>query len=349
MAVGLGMWFLGDWALGILGAEPGAREEGVVYIRAAAVGLPLMSLLLVGSASLQGAGDTRTPMAVGVIVNIVNLVVAVLLINGLGPFPRLEVLGSGAGYTSAAIVGSTLVLSVLTFGSPIIRWAPWKALDLNWAESRRILNVGVPGGLEQMQFMLAFLLYTRIIASLGTSALAAHGIMLAVQSFTFHIGFSLGIAASALVGQSLGAGRPDLAERAAHIATRFAVAIMIALAATLMILGGPITGVFVGGPDADEVIDIGRRLFLIFGFAMPAMGVSLTLGGGLRGAGDTRAVLAIMVGTTWGLRLGPAYLLAITAGLGVPGAWAAAVIDINVRALLMWRRFRRGRWKRIRL
>ena len=348
-AVGLGVWFLADWALGLMGAEPGARQEGVVYMRAAAVGLPLTSIMFVGSASLQGAGDTRTPMAIGILANVVNAIVAVLLINGLGPFPRLNVLGSGAGYASAGIVGAAAVLAILTSGTRIIRWAPWNAFKLNWSESKRVLNIGAPAGLEQMQFMLAFLIYTRIVASLGTTALAAHGVILAVQSLTFYVGFALGIAASALVGQSLGAGRPDLAERAAYTAMRFGLAIMVTLGTVLIILGGPITSIFVGGPDADEVIDIGRRLFLIFAFAMPAMGLSLSLGGSLRGAGDTRAVLAIMASTTWVMRLVPAYLLAITFGLGVPGAWAAAVIDINSRALLIWLRFRQGKWKHIKV
>ena len=82
---------------------------------------------------------------------------------------------------------------------------------------------------------------------------------------------------------------------------------------------------------------------------MPGMAISLALGGGLRGAGDTRAVLFIMAGATWVVRLVPAYLLAITFGLGVPGAWIAAVMDISTRAALMAIRFRRGKWKQIKI
>jgi len=96
-------------------------------------------------------------------------------------------------------------------------------------------------------------------------------------------------------------------------------------------------------------VDIGAKLLFIFAFALPAIAISLTLGGALRGAGDTRAVLAIMAGATWIVRLIPAYIFAITLGLGVPGAWLAAVLDINVRAILMYLRFRRGRWKVLRV
>jgi Na+-driven multidrug efflux pump len=200
---------------------------------------------------------------------------------------------------------------------------------------------------EQVQFNIAFMIYTRIIASLGTTALAAHGVTLAIQGLTFNVGFALSIATSALVGQSLGAKRPDLAERSAYLAMRYSLVFMVGTAIVMALLGAQITDIFVGGENADEVIDIGRKLLLIFALAMPGIAVSLTLGGALRGAGDTKAVLFIMAGTTWIVRLVPAYLLAITFGLGVPGAWMAAVLDINSRAALMYLRFRAGRWKNI--
>jgi Na+-driven multidrug efflux pump len=149
------------------------------------------------------------------------------------------------------------------------------------------------------------------------------------------------------VGQSLGAQRPDLAERATWLTTRYSLVFMVSLALVMMVLGEQITDLFVGGENADEVTHIGGQLLFIFALAMPGIAISLTLGGALRGAGDTRAVLLIMAGTTWLVRLVPAYLLAITFGLGVPGAWVAAIMDINVRAVLMFLRFRHGRWKRI--
>src|SRR3972149_5050065 len=124
----------------------------------------------------------------------------------------------------------------------------------------------------------------RYRASLGTGALAAHGVTLAIQSLTFNVGFALSVATTALVGQSLGAGRPDLAERWTHVTMRHSLAF----------------------------------------------------------------VLVMSAGAAWIVRLVPAYLLAITAGLGVPGAWAAAIADINMRALLIFIRFRQGRWKRMR-
>lgn len=347
--IGLGMWFLGSWSLGMMGAEPGAKHEGAVYLEGLAVGMPFWSLMFAGSAALQGAGDTRTPMVVGVIVNVVNAVLAYVMINGIGPSPRMDVLGSGAAFAGAAIIGAFLIITVMSLRPGAIRWSLATALHFDRVEAGRILNVGVPAGVEQGQFMFAFMIYTRIIASLGTTALAAHGVTLAIQSLTFNVGFAISVATSAIVGQSLGAGRPDLAQRSTYLAMWYSMLFMAVLGASLMVFGEGITGLFIAGEDADEVMDIGGQLLFIFAFAMPALGSSLSISGALRGAGDTRSVLLIMAGSTWIIRLVPAYLLAVPLGLGVPGAWMAAILDINTRSLLMFLRFRQGKWKHIKV
>ena len=345
--VGLAMWFLGGWGLGALGAETEAKHEGTTYLRAAAVGMPFWSMVFAGNASQQGAGDTRTPMMTGIVINVANMIIAYTLINGVGPAPKLDVLGSGAGFTGAAIIGCVLVLGILALRREGLRWAPLQLFSLHPADARRVLNVGIPAGVEQAQFNVAFMIYTRIIASLGTTALAAHGVTLAIQSLTFNVGFALSVATSALVGQSLGARKPDVAEKAAWLTTGYSLVFMTAMGILMMLFGRQITDVFVGGEKAEEVVDIGRKLLFIFAFALPGIAVSLCLGGALRGAGDTRIVLFIMMGSTWIVRLVPAYVFAITLGMGVPGAWLAAIMDINFRSLLMFLRFKQGKWKEI--
>jgi putative MATE family efflux protein len=289
-------------------------------------------------------------MLIMLAVNLINGILSWALINGPGPFPEFGVRGAGLGYFGAAIAGALLAAYSVLRRDSAVHLTPSKVTSIDSAETGRILKVGLPTGVEQLQFMASFLLYTRIIATLGTTALAAHQVALRIEGLTFQPGFALGVAATTLVGQGLGAKRPDLAEKAAAAAGRIAFVFMTAVGVTLMIFGAQITGLFIDDVDAarrDEVIDIGRKLLLIFGIALPALSVSLSLGGALRGAGDTRAVLGIMTVGVWGVRLVPAYLLAVVAGLGVPGAWLAAVMDINTRALLMFLRFRQGRWKRI--
>jgi putative MATE family efflux protein len=344
---GLAIWLGSDPFLRLMGAEPEALDPGGIYMRASAYGIPLFSLIYVGNACMQGAGDMRTPMMVILVVNVVNAVVAYVLIYGPGPFPAYGVIGSGLGFTAGAIVGGVLVLAVLWQGRGGIRFAPSRALDVDREETRRITAVGLPAGLEQFQFIAGFLVYTRIISSLGTDSMAAHQVTLRVEGVAFYPGFALGLAAMTTVGQSLGAQRPDLAEKTAAIAARWAVIFMSIMGVILMILGGPITGLF--APGEEEVIDMGRRLLFLFAFALPALALSMSLAGALRGAGDTRAVLAMSAAGLWGVRLVPAYLLAIVLGLGVEGAWLAAIMDINTRGVLMWLRFRQGKWKGIRV
>jgi MATE family multidrug resistance protein len=336
-----------DPLLRVMGAEPAARSEGVTWMRAASIGFPLTAMLYAGGASLTGAGDTRTPMIIMLVVNLVNAVVAYTLINGPGPFPELKVLGSGLGATSAGISGAALVLVALAAGRGGLQLRRVTALRPDADEMKRIMNVGLPAGLENLQFNLAFLVYTRIIASLGSAALAAHRVTLSIEGLALNPGFALGVASAALVGQSLGAQRPDLAARSVKVALLWAVVLMTSIGVALLLFGGPITSLFVGGEDADEVVGIGRKLMFVFAFAMPAMAVSQTVAGGLRGAGDTRAVLAIGVVGIWVVRLVPAFLLAIVLGFDAPGAWLAAVLDINSRGVLTWLRFRRGKWKAI--
>ena len=343
------MLVFGGWILGVLGAEPAAQAEGTDYLYGLAFSLPFFSFVFAGNAAQQGAGDTRSPMVVGLLINVVNAFASFVLINGSGPFPELKVLGSGVGFTIAGMVGAVLVAGVLMSGRRSLSWIPFRGGAFNRADAGRILNVGVPAGLEQAQFNVAFMIYTRIIASLGTTALAAHGVTLAMQTLTFNIGFALSIATSAIVGQTLGAKRPDLAEKASYMTMRYSLVFMSVVAVILMTLGGQITSIFVGGENSDAVVDIARQTMFIFAFALPGLAISLSLSGSLRGAGDTRAVLYIMAGCTWIVRLIPAYLLAITFGLGVPGAWLAAVADINVRAAIMFLRFRRGKWKRMKV
>src|SRR5207244_10396956 len=122
--VGLLMWFIGGWSLGVLGAEAGAQHEGTVYLKAASVGMPFFALIYAGNASQQGAGDTRTPMITGILVNIANILIAYTLINGAGPAPKLNVLGSGGGFAGGAMIGCVLVLSVLILRRRGVHWRP---------------------------------------------------------------------------------------------------------------------------------------------------------------------------------------------------------------------------------
>ena len=335
------LWPLAGPLLTMMAAKPAVKAFGIDYIRAASLGFPALMVLYGASGVLRGLGNTVIPMLIVIVVNIVNATVAFVLISGVAGI-ELEVLASGIGYASGGMAGGLLAALVLVGGFGPVTYRLDRALVTGRAELRRLMNVGVPTGLEEVQFMVAFIVYSRVVTGLGTAAVAAHAIALRTLELALVPGFSLGAAATTLVSRYLGAQRPDLAERAANVGRMFAVGTMAAMGALLALFAPQFVSIFVNDP---EVEDVGAKLLRIFAIAFPFMGLHASLGGALRGAGDVRYVLGVLTVTAWLVRIPIALLLGVVAGLGAPGAWVGATAENAVRGLLVWRRFRQGKWK----
>lgn len=337
------LWLLAGPMLTMMNAEPQVKSFGVDYIRTASLGFPALMLLYAVSGTLRGVGNTWLSMVIVIVLNVVNAIVSFVLISGVIGV-ELEVLASGIGYASGSAAGGALALAVLVF-SPTwlpIRYHFGRALVTGREEIQRLLNIGLPSGLEEVQFMVAFIAYSRVVTGLGTTAAAAHTIALRTLELALVPGFSFGAAATTLVSRYLGAQRPDLAERVAQEARRWAVGLMVVMAVLLEIFAPQFVSIFVDDP---EVVRVGARLLRIFAIAFPFMGVHAALGGVLRGAGDVRYVLGVLTVTAWLVRIPVALALAVGAGFGAPGAWVGAMAENIVRASLIYRRYRQGRWK----
>jgi putative MATE family efflux protein len=335
------LWLLAGPLLTMMGAKPDVRSFGIDYMRAASLGFPGLMLLYASSGLLRGLGNTWLPMLIIIILNIVNATVAFLLISGVIGV-HLKVLASGIGYASGGAVGGVLALAVLVSGIGPIRYRLDHALVTGRDEVRRLLNIGLPSGLEEVQFMAAFILYSRIVYSLGTTAVAAHTVALRTLDLALVPGFALGAAATTLVSRYLGAGRPDLAERAARTGLLFAVGMMFVMGALLEAFAPQFVSLFVNDPD---VVRTGTRLLRVFAIAFPFMGLHASLGGALRGAGDVRYILGVLTFTAWFIRIPTAVLFGVAIGFGAPGAWVGATLENMVRGLLVFRRFQQGKWK----
>lgn len=341
---GLAAGLLAGPALRAMGAESDVLPLGATYMKAGAAAMLFQAVTLGGNAALRGVGDTRTPMVIAIVVNLINVVLAYALISGFWIAPELEVLGSGLALAIANGVGTAIVLLLLVRGMGVLRYRLEGPALASWTGMQRVLSVGLPAGVEQVQFQVAFMLYARIISGLGTTAYAAHTVALRAEMLAIMPGWAFGVAAATLVGQALGAGRPQAAERAARLSHYYALALMTLTGLVLLALAPQVTRIFTGDP---EVIDTGADLLRIFAFALPGLGTSAALAGGLRGAGDTRAVMTIYTFSAWLMRLPFAFLFAITLGLGAQGAWLGSVVDNTVRGSAMWLRFRQGKWKGI--
>ncbi|MDH5201246.1 MAG: MATE family efflux transporter [Candidatus Bathyarchaeota archaeon] len=340
------LWPLAGPLLELMALEPEAKSFGVDYIRAASLGFPLLMVLYAANGCLRGLGNTVLPMLILIAAQVANALVAFFLISGVFGLPQLEVLASGIGFGSAGAIGGVLGLGVLASRLSPVPFRVDRALATGRRDFQRVLNVGLPVTGEEFQFSVAFIAYSRVISGLGTTALAAHTLALRALELAIVPGFALATAATAIVGQCLGAGRPDLAERAGLEARKWALLSMITLGLLMAILAPQLVSVFV---DDDEVVNVGGRLLRIFALALPMMGIGSSLSGALRGAGDVRYVLAVLTLTAWLVRIPTAWILAGAFGLGAPGAWVGAVVENNVRGALVWLRFRGGRWKTMRV
>ncbi|MCD6289897.1 MAG: MATE family efflux transporter [Anaerolineae bacterium] len=333
-----------EWGMRLMGVAPDVVEAGGRYLRWT-VGISLLGFpLSVLSGIMRGAGDTRTPMNITLIMNLLNIIGTYLLVFGVGPLPAYGVVGAGiAAGTSRAIGGTIALLLLLLGGTPIriplraiFRWDPGLVSTL--------IRVATPASGEYLVQRAGWAIFTRIIALLGTTTLAAHQVAESMESLSFMPGFGLSIATSTLVGQALGARHPHLAERSVAIAARYALLIMSVVGMLFFFANRPLAQLYGATP---KVVDLAALALRIGAFEQIGMAIYMVLGGALRGAGDTRSPLQVSLAGIFLLRIPMVYVLAITLGLGLAGVWAGTVIDWTGRATLMAYFYRRGRWKTI--
>jgi putative MATE family efflux protein len=329
-------------SLVIFQAADDVLDLGEVYLSTVASTFAAMAIMLVGTAALRGVGDTRTPMLIMAVVNVVNMVVAYVLIYGIGPFPALGVLGSALGAAIGRVVGFALVIGVLVRGHRGLRLRS-RLLLPDATQFRRIIAIGAPAGAEMLVLRGGMMAFVATVASLGTSALAAHQIALTSESLSFMPGFGFSVAATTLVGQALGARRPRLAERSGWTACGMAALIMSAMGLLFFLFPEKFMAAFTDDP---VVIALGSGPLRLVALVQPFLAASMVLSGALRGAGDTRWPLAITASGFWGVRLPLAFILAQTP-LGLLGAWTGMAIDLALRGIATTLRFRCGGWTSI--
>ena len=303
--------------------------------------IPALFTIFLSTAALRAAGDTKTPLIVGVVVNLVNFGINYTLIFGNFGFPRLGINGAAIGTSIAYTTGAALFVLLFLrhrLGIGLHREAPL----LDWGTIRRILRIGVPAATEQLAFQIGLLVWIVMVVGFGQNAVAAHQIGLRIQSFVFMPGLGMSIASSALVGQNLGARNAELADRTAREATKLSILIMGALALFNFAFADWIALAFVGPGIAH---DLAVTFIRVHATSIPAIGLFFTLSGSLRGAGDTKWPLYASLAGTYGLRLPLSALLGYALGLGVLGVWIALPVEYYLRSVIIVRRFNGGAWK----
>jgi putative MATE family efflux protein len=326
----------------MFGVEAAVVAEGTKFLRRFVLGLPGEAAVFVVALALRAAGDMRTPLLMGAVIGTVNVGVNWVLIFGRLGVPALGVAGAGWGSTTAFATGAALGIGWLVRGGLRLR-LPRRMSHFRTEVVRRVLAVGYPAALEHLLMQVGFFLYLSFASRYGTTAVAAYIIGVRILALSFLPGFGFSAAAGTLVGQNLGAGRPDDAARAGWAANRLAVGLMTAGGFVVFKLARPIARLFVDDP---VVVDEAVQFIRVLGAAQPLMAIDFTLGGALRGAGDTRFPLVAVALGFYGCRLGMAWVVASWLRLDLLWVWLAVVGDYLVRAALKGWRFHSMRWAR---
>ncbi len=297
-------------------------------------------------AFLRGIGDTKTPMFLTVGVNVLNAFLNYALVLGNLGAPRMGATGAALASVIATAVASVAYLLVFFSGKRNRKYSTRRLELPRINDISDFLKIGAPIGGSWVLEMISWTWFMWIVSRLGTVPLAATNIVFQVLHFSFQGAIALATAATTLVGQYLGADDPETAIKTARTAIRSGVLYCVSVGSILLLARYPITSLFNQDP---EVIAVGGRLFVyaaVFQF-FDGLGISST--GVIRGAGDTRWPMVLMVLLAWGVFAPLTWLLTFTAGLGVDGAWTAVVVFICLLGMGLYVRLKSGKWVAMRI
>ncbi|MDQ1613124.1 MAG: hypothetical protein QOG00_3055 [Pyrinomonadaceae bacterium] len=327
--------------LRLMGAEAGVIQTGSSYAAIILGGNVCILLLFLINAIFRGAGDAATAMRSLWIANLVNIALDPCFIFGLGPFPELGVTGSAIATTIGRGTGVAFQLWVLLSGRSRIK-VRRKHLRLDMPVMSKLLRISVGGMFQFLVATASWLGLTRIIAIFGSSALAGYTLSLRILIFAMLPSWGMSNAAATLVGQNLGAGKPERAERSVMIAGLSNVVFLAIVACVFVVFTERIIGIFT--TDAN-VIAYGVSSLRIISYGFIFYGFGMVMVQAFNGAGDTFTPTVINLFCYWLFQIPLAYSLAIHLGFGARGVFMAIPIAETLLTVLAVIYFRRGRWK----
>jgi putative MATE family efflux protein len=325
-----------------LGASDAVTALGVPYMQLTFASMPLFAAAIVIESALRADRDTRTPMRIAVAVTAVKLALNAVLIFGALGFPRLELFGAGLATVLSQVVAVALFafVSLRSGRSSAVRLG---RRDLATARPLlgEIVRLSLPAVGERLVMNGAMMAYFALIGRYGTAELAAYTIGIRVVSFSWIPGIGFSTAASTLVGQALGARDHGGAARAGWRAVRMALFVSVVLGAFFAIGREPIARLFTSD---DGVVAALGPFMLVLALSQPLMGLHFTLGGALRGAGDTVTPLVAATLGNWLFRVPLAFAVSEVLHADVIWLWCTLALDHLARALWLLWAFQRGRW-----
>ena len=325
----------------VFGLDEETTQMAAEFIRWLSAFNVVFAINMIISASLRAAGDTKTPLWIGAFTNIINVALVYLLVYGGAGIEAMGVSGAAVANGISFTVGAAIFL-IMWFRNKLVIGVGGKG-SLERQRVKRLVNIGYPAGVEQFVFQAGFVAFLWIVALYGTEAYAAYGVGVNILSISFVVGFGFSIAGATLVGQHLGAKDAQGAALQGWKATGYAIASMAVLSVVIALFATEIARFLI---DDDEVVRLTVTFIYIMAVAQPLMAIEFSLGGCLRGAGDTRfPLLTTLVGLI-GVRVVLAGLFTL-AGFSVEWIYAALIGDYCIKATMLVIRFKSGKWKQI--
>jgi putative MATE family efflux protein len=332
--------------LRLMGGSEEVVAHGLSYAKFIFLSIGFTTISMSFSATLRGSGDTRTPMKINVVANVLVVVIGFPLIYGIGGYSGMGITGAGVATFVAQLVSMTWVTTVMFSGKFKVRLSLRNLFRFDRAMIARIGKIGFPSALEQIVMRLGMLIFIKVAASLGTMAVAATQITFTILGLSFMPGMAFAIAASTLVGQALGAQKPDLAEKYGWQVRKIGAYVAGLIGVGFIIFAPQIMKLFTIEP---EIIEKGALSIRIMGCIQVSQATQFILSGALRGAGDTRYPLYSTFIGVWGFRVVLSLLFVYGFKMDLYGIWLAAAADQFVRSFLILSRFKKGAWKTLRV
>jgi putative MATE family efflux protein len=355
LAISLGImapvgYIVSPWLLDLMNVAPAVYAEALPFLRTMFMFSTGMLVFFLISGALRSAGDARTPMTLGVVMTILNILLNVVLISGLGPIPAFGTVGAAIGTSMASGLVAVYALVRLWTGGFVVAFPRGRDLRPDWAIIRSLFRFGLPTGIQGIAMNIGGVLMLSFIGSLAQSAEAQAAFAVSYsQLFSLITWTSVGLmgAAAAVAGQNLGAGKPDRASQAVHTAAQFGLIGAAFIGVFFFFFPAQLLAVF--GIKEPIVVDIGVQLLRILSVSGLFISVALAYTGGLQGTGDTKSPLYISIISQIVVPLGICFVIQQLGKLDPIDIWLAILLGHVTRCGLSIVRFSQGRWRTIKV
>lgn len=341
-------YVLSPTLLDLVNAAPEVKAEALPFLRIMFLFSSGMMIFFMFSTALRSAGDARTPMILGIVMTVLNLVLNIILIRGLGPVPSFGTAGSAMGTMIASGLVALYAIVKLWRGGWAVSLPRGQSFRPDWSIIRELFRFGLPTGIQGIAMNIGGVCLLAFIGSLAQSAAAQAAFAVSYsQLFSLITWTSVGLmgAAAAVAGQNLGAGQPDRANAAVHVAARFGLAGAAFIGFLFLFFPRQLLGMF--GMDEPVVLEIGVQLLRVLSVSGLLIAVALTYTGGLQGTGDTKSPLYISIVSQIIVPLGICFVIQQTSTLDPIDIWVAILAGHATRCTLSVIRFNQGKWRGI--